>query len=186
MNHLTTKQVLQMVDGTLDYASQAQCTSHLAVCQRCRNEIELQKAITKVSRHQPIANASAGFVRKVMLQIVPERKKSWKTRLVDNLGNIFAMCMVLAILGYAISTPALFQAPEQSTQQSFIPPVVSETYAKITDAFSKRAKEATSQLTGSKGNDGTNMVSLMVLSLLLLAGIDQFVLKRFVGMRMKH
>ena len=186
MTHLTTKQILQMVDGTLDYASQAQYTSHLAVCERCRKEIEFQKAVAKASRRQPVVNTSAGFVRNVMHRIVPEQQKSWKTRLVDNLGNIFAMCLVLAILGYAITTPSLFQEPEQSSQQSIVPPVVSETYTKIIDAFSTRAQEATSQLTGTKGNDGTRMVSLMVVSLLLLAAIDQFVIKRFVGMKMKH
>ncbi len=186
MTHLTTKQIQQMADGTLDYAAQAQCTSHLAVCERCRKEIEFQKAITRVARHQPVVNTSAGFVTNVMHRIVPGLQKSWKTRLVDNLGNIFAMCLVLAILGYAISTPSLFQSPDQPAEQSIVPPVVSETYSKVVDAFSARAQEATSQLAGTKGNDGTKMVSLMVVSLLLLAAIDQFVIKRFVGMRMKH
>jgi len=186
MTHLTTKQILQMVDGTLDYAAQAQCTSHLAVCERCRKEIEFEKAVARTARHQPVARTSAVFAGNVMLRVVPGLKKSWKTRVVDNLGNIFAMCLVLAILGYAVSTPALYQAPDETTQQSFIPPVVSDAYGKIVDTFSRRANEATSQIVNSKSGDSTKMVSLMILSLLLLAGIDQFVVKRFVGMRTKH
>ncbi len=186
MTHLTTKQILQMVDGTLDYAAQAQCTSHLAVCDRCRREMEFEKAVARTAKHQPVVRTSAGFAGAVMLRVVPGLKKSWKTRLVDNLGNIFAMCLVLAILGYAVATPALFQTPEDTTQQSIVPPVVSETYGKIVDSFSRHANEATNQLVSSKGNDSSRMISVMILSLLLLAGIDQFVLKRFVGMKTKH
>ena len=186
MTHLTTKQIMQVIDGTLDYASQTQCTSHLAVCERCRHEIDFQKAIARVSRHQPVITTSAGFAARVMAVIVPAGQKSWKTRLVDNLGNIFAMCLVLAILGYAVSTPAIFQASDQSTQQSIVPQVVSDTYAKIVDSFSKHANDATKQVVSSSGNNSAKMISLTLISLLVLAGIDQFVLKRFIGMRMKH
>jgi anti-sigma factor RsiW len=185
MTHLTTKQVLQMIDGTLDYAGQAQCTSHLAVCERCRYEMEFQKAVAKAARHQPVVNTSAGFVRRVMLQIVPERRKSWKTRLVDNLGNVLAMGVVLAILGYAISSPSVFQAQEQSSQQSFIPQAVSETYAKFVQSIAQRANDATKQIATSTGNEGTKMIALTILSLLILVGIDQFVLKKHSGIKTK-
>ena len=186
MTHLTTKQIVQVVDGTLDYASQTQCASHLAVCERCRHEIDLQKAIARVTRHQPVVTTSAGFAQRVMMQIVPHVQKSWKTKLVDNLGNIFAMSMVLMILGYAVSTPAIFQASDPSTQQSIVPPAVSDTYAKMVDSFSKRANDVTKQVVTSSGNDSTKMISLMVVSLLILGAVDQFILKRFIRLNMKH
>ena len=186
MTHLTTKQVLQFVDGTLDYALQAQCTSHLAVCERCRREVELQKLIAKASRHQPGARTSSGFVRRVMLRVVPQHERSWKTRLVDNLGNVFAMAMVLAILGYAVANPGLFQVHEQSSQQSIVPQSVTAIYAKIVQSISGWTNEAAKQTVTSTGTGNNNVVLLTFVSLFILVGLDQFVLKRYTRLKMRH
>lgn len=186
MTHLTTKQVLQFIDGTLDYASQAQCTNHLAVCDRCRKEIELQKAIAKASRRQSVVRTSSGFVRRIMTSVVPQHEKSWKTRLIDNLGNVFAMAMVLAVLGYAITNPALFKVQDQSSQQSFIPQAVTDTYTKFVQSLSVKADAATQQVVSSTGNESNKIISLTVISLFILVALDQFVLKRYIGMKMRH
>ncbi len=185
MTHLTTKQILQMVDGTLDYAAQAQCTSHLAVCERCRHEMEFQKAVAKAARHQPLAHTSPGFVQAVLRRVAPGPRKSWRTRIVDNLGNVFAMAMVLAILGYAVSTPSLFQTQDQSSQRSYMPPVVSETYAKIVQTISSGTTDASKQVAVSTGNEGTKLIALTILSLVILVGFDQVVLRKRVGIRTK-
>jgi anti-sigma factor RsiW len=186
MTHLTNKQIVQFTDGTLDYASQAQCTGHLAICERCRKEIELQKTIAKIARHQLAAQPASSFVQRVMAQIIPQPQKSWKTRLVDNLGNVFAMAMVLAILGYAVSNPSLFQLQQQSSQPSIIPQVVTDTYVKLVQSISQRTNEVTQQVATSTGRENSNMISLTIVSLLILAAIDQFILKRLMGLRMKH
>jgi hypothetical protein len=186
MTHLTTKQILQLVDGTLDYASQAQCTSHLAVCEQCRKEVGLQKAISKVAHHQPLIRTSAGFVQTVMRRVVPAHQKSWKTKVVDNLGNIFAMAMVLTVLGYAISSPSLFKMQEEPSQPSVVTQTISDTYAKFVQTFSQRANDATQKLVSSSSTEGSKIVSMTLISLLILAGLDQFVFKRITGIKMKH
>lgn len=186
MNHLTTKQILQFTDGTLDYAAQAQCTSHLAVCARCRKEVELQKLVLKVSRQQPDVATSSGFVQRLMARIVPQPRKTWKTRVIDNLGNVFAMAMVLAVLGYAVSNPALFRMQEQTARPSLIPQAVTDTYAKVIESFTQKANDATKQVVTSTGAENTKMISLTLFSLLILVALDQFVLKRYIGMKMKH
>ena len=188
MTHLTTKQILQFTDGTLDYASQAQCTNHLAVCERCRKEVDLQKAISKIARHQPPVQPVSGFVQRVMTHLLPRQQKSWKTRLIDNLGNVFAMAMVLAILGYAVSNPSLFhiQVQQQSTATSIIPQTVSDTYTKFIQSIGRQAGDATKQVFTSSSRENNNVVSLTILSILILGALDQFVLKRYMGIRMKR
>lgn len=186
MTHLTTKQLMQFIDGTLDYASQAQCTSHLAVCERCRKEVELQKLIVRASRHQPLAKTSSALVRRVMTRVVPEHEKSWKSRVVDNLGNVFAMAMVLTILGYAIMNPGLFKVQQESSRQSLVPQSVTALYAKITQAVSEQASVATKQVVTSTGTESNKIILLTVISLFILVAFDQFVLKRYIGMKMRH
>jgi hypothetical protein len=188
MTHLTTKQILQFTDGTLDYVSQAQCTKHLAICERCRKEIDLHKAISRIARHQPPIQPASGFVERVMAHVVPQRQKSWKTRLVDNLGNVFAMAMVLAVLGYAVSNPSLFhiQAQQESTTTTIIPQTVSDTYTKFIQSIGRQAGDATKQVFTSSSRESNNIVSLTILSILILGALDQLVLKRYMGVRMKR
>jgi hypothetical protein len=96
------------------------------------------------------------------------------------------MAMVLAILGYAISNPSLFQLQPQTTTQSIIPQSVSDTYAKFMQSVGKQASDATKQVITSTGSKNNNIVALTILSLLILGALDQFVLKRYLGMKMKH
>jgi hypothetical protein len=186
MKHLTTNQLLQFVDGTLDYASQAQCTSHLAVCARCRKEVEFQKSIAKVSRNQPLIKASSSLTQKVMVSVAPDHRPTWRTRFVDNLGNVFAMAMVLAFLGYALSTPSLFDVQKEASQPSVISQTIVKTYDGILKSLSERTNAATQKVTISSSAEQTRVFVLTLISLVILIVIDQFVLKRYIHMKMRH
>ncbi len=186
MSHLTTNQILQLVDGTLDYAAQAQCTSHLAVCEQCRKEIELQKTITKAFHSQTLIETSPRFVRGVMMEILPQPGKSWKSRLVDNLGNLFGMTTVLAVLGYAIMNPSLFTSQQQTSKQTLVPQSVSETYDGFVQTVSQKAKTVLQQLSASGGTESNKVISFTLVSLVVLIALDQFVLKKRLGMRLRR
>ena len=186
MTHLTTKQILQFVDGSLDYAGQAQCTSHLALCDRCRREVELQKRIAKASRSQAIVRTSSRFVHNVMANVLPQPAKTWKVRLLDNLGNLLAMATVLAVLGYAIANPSLFNGPPQTTRQTLIPQNVSDAYQSFMQTLSLRANAALQQVSARTGTNSNEVIILTSISLIILIVLDQFVLKRYMGLRMRR
>jgi len=186
MTHLTTKQVLQFVDGTLDYAAQAQCTSHLAVCPQCRKEVDLQKAIAKVSRTQPLVRASATLVRQVMARVAPNRQVTWKTKLVDNLGNVIAMTLVLAFMGYAITSPSLFHVQQETPQQSVIVKTVVDAYNSVAKSISERANVATQKVALAPDSERSKALLLTLVSFLILISLDQFILKKYVGLKTKH
>ncbi len=186
MIHLTTNQILQLIDGTLDYAGQAQCASHLAICERCRKEIELQKSLTKALQRQNIVETTPHFVRGVMMEILPQPKKSWKSRAVDNLGNIFGMATVLAVLGYAILNPSLFTSQQQTSKQVLIPQTVSETYDGFMRDVSRKARVVLQQWGTSGGTESNSVISFTLVSLVILVALDQFVLKKHLGMKLKR
>jgi hypothetical protein len=186
MMHLTTKQTLQFVDGTLDYASQAQCTSHLAVCAQCRSEVEFQKTLAKVSRRQPTVQPSRQFVSRVMGKVVPQKRKTWANTILDNLGNVFAMFVVLTVVGYAIANPSLFTPQDPSTQPSVISQTIADTYSKIVQSFADRTKDATQTVVSTSTNDSSRVISITLITLLFLVVLDQFVLKRYTGSKLKH
>jgi anti-sigma factor RsiW len=186
MTHLTTHQLLQFIDGTLDYASQAQCTSHLAVCARCRKEVDLQKSIAKVSRSQRLVKAPGTFTQRVMARVAPKIRPTWRSRLVDNLGNVFAMAMVLAFLGYAISTPSMFNVQKETSQPSAFSKTITGAYESVIKALSVRTTEAAQKVTVSSDAEQTRVFVLTLISILILVVIDQFVLKRYVRMNTRH
>lgn len=186
MTHLTTNQVLQFIDGTLDYAAQAQCTSHLAVCERCRKEIELQKQLTKAMRGHTIVPTTPAFARGVMTQILPHHAKTWKVRIIDNLGNMFGMATVLAVLGYAIMNPSLFTSQQQTSKQTLIPQAVSETYDGFVQSVSQKATTVLQQLGSAGGTESNRVISFTLVSLAVLVALDQLVLKKRLGMKLRR
>jgi len=186
MIHLTTKQVLQFVDGTLDYASQAQCTNHLAVCAQCRSEVEFQKTLAKVSRRQPTVQPSGQFASRVMGRVFPQKRKTVASTILDNLGNVFAMFVVLTVVGYAIANPSLFTPQDRPAQPSVLSQTIAATYGKIVQSFAERTKDATQTVVSTSTNDSSRVISMTIMTLLILIVLDQFVLKRYTGMKMKH
>jgi hypothetical protein len=99
MTHLTNDQILQFVDGTADYMMQATCTNHLATCEKCRREVELQKVIVKTARETGLMMPSRSFTRAVMSTIVPGRVRRMTRWALDNMGGMFAMMAVLGVTG---------------------------------------------------------------------------------------
>lgn len=186
MIHLTTKQVLQFVDGTLDYASQAQCTNHLAVCAQCRSEVEFQKTLAKVARRQPTVHPSGQFIPRVMGNIIPQNRRTWANTVLDNLGNVFAMFVVLTVVGYAIANPSLFTPQDTPSEPSALSQTIAATYGKIVQSFTERTKDATQTVVSTSTNDSSRVIAMTIMTLLVLIVLDQFVLKRYTGIKMKH
>ncbi len=102
MKHLTEQQIQSFVDATADYMTQATCTNHLATCERCRREVELQKALLRTARRSGLMMPSRSFTRRVMASIVPSRRRVAVRWVLDNMGAMFAMMAVLGVTGSVV------------------------------------------------------------------------------------
>ncbi|MCU0453069.1 MAG: hypothetical protein MUE68_05390 [Bacteroidetes bacterium] len=112
MNHLTPAQILQTVDGTADYATQAGVTSHLAVCPACRKEMEFQRALVRTVRRAPIPEVPDRFTRNVMSSLLPKRQNAATAWVLNNMGNVFALMAVLGVFWLVLSQPIAFTSTE--------------------------------------------------------------------------
>jgi len=177
MTHLTMTQILQYVDGTADYASQAQCTSHLAVCERCRREAELHKKLLKAGRQNPY-KTSPGFIERVMPRVAPQPKSSWATVILNNLANIFSMMLVLGILGYAISLKSGFKLTE-NPEYSAMTKIFTDAYAKIKQSAGEQTHQISVKVTPTSNKTG-KLVIFSLLALLTLGVVDRFVVRRII------
>ena len=178
MNHLMMNQILQFVDGTADYATQAQCTNHLAVCERCRREVEIQKRLSKVAR-QNVYRTSARFTERVMSRVAPQLHLSWMNRLLNNLSGVFAMMLVLGVLGYAISSTSGFESaanPELSSlTKSF-----TDSYAKLKESIHEETNKWTDKVTPPTSGRSQRFVIFAFFALLALGIVDRFVLRQLM------
>jgi hypothetical protein len=77
--------------------------SHWKSCQSCQQEVEFQRSMIKESREEQLVNPSSRFTQSVLDVIIPSQKKRWYEWLLHNMGNVIAMALVLAFLGYIFS-----------------------------------------------------------------------------------
>ena len=180
MNHLTTEQILEYVDGTILNGERTEVVAHLESCPRCKREVELQRVLAKSAREAPLAKPSRKLVDRIMESILPETKNSLARKLVNNLGNLLAMIVVLSIVGYAVSTPTVWKgdATPSVISQTF------KTYNQFYDQVSRflTAESARLQSRGSTpaSRDDGKIIGFTIISLLALAALDKFVIRRVV------
>ena len=184
MNHLTTREMFQIVDGTIANGERTKLISHLETCQRCRTEFEFQRSLSQAARQTPLARPSKGFTSRVVRKIAPEMKKSWVSRFVDNLGNIMAMGLVLSIVWYAVTLAPTSANPTQPSALSKAFGVYVEYYAKARDAASKEFVHVVGESKKDQATNTSDVATLTLISLLILVAIDRFVVRRVIRIRL--
>ncbi len=103
MEHLSFEIICRIADGDLKQNEIIEYLNHYKLCKHCHREIELQQSILELSRKMELINPSDNFERNILSAIIPTKKKILYEWILRNLGNIFAMALILAFLGYVFS-----------------------------------------------------------------------------------
>lgn len=189
MTHLTANQILQTVDGTADYATQAAVTSHLAVCPGCRREMEFQKAMLRSARRAPLPHVSETFTRRVMSQIVPQAQNPLSAWILNNMGNLFAMMAVLGVFWLVLTQPISFAGGPETTEGDRIVEEwsqgLSEGYAWVENGLKALASPRSVERTSGGSDGGAEKLGLIFVSLGALWTLDRLWLSRH-RIRSKH
>jgi anti-sigma factor RsiW len=189
MTHLTAHQILQTVDGTADYATQAAVTSHVAVCAACRREMEFQKALLRNARRSPLPQVSETFTRSVMSHVMPRSQRPLAAWVLNNMGSLFAMMAVLGIFWLVLSQPVSFAGAQGTTEGDRMVDTwrrgLTEGYAWLENGVKALAAPRISER-GAEGDDGgAAKLSLIIMSLGALWTLDRLWLSRH-RIRSKH
>ena len=183
MNHLTTREIFQIVDGTIATGEKTKLTIHLESCKRCRQEVQFHRSLSQAAREAPLARPSKGFTARIVGKITPETKKSWMSKTIDNLGNIIAMGLVLSIVGYAVNMAPASKSPLEPSAISKALGVYGEYYAKVRDAASKEIVRVVGEPKKEQTSKAADVTMLTLISLLILVAIDRFVVRRVIRIR---
>ena len=183
MNHLTTREIFQIVDGTIANGERTKLVAHLEACQRCRQEVQFQRTLGQTVRELPFVKPSRGFTARIVGKIAPEAKKSWILKIVDNLGNIMAMGLVLGVVWYAVNASSASKSSAEPSGFSKAVAVYLEFYAKVREVASKEIVTVVGEKKKEQSSNGENVAMLTLISLLILVSIDRFVVRRLIKIR---
>lgn len=186
MNHLTTTDVVRFIDGELSQSELTRFAAHLQQCDRCQKELRFQRALLRVAHETPLVQPRSQFTQRVMEQLVPAKRHAWTQKILNNLGNIFAMMLVLGVLGYALSSPEKWMSMSSDKPSQFA--VVVNTYSSYYAGAKQFLGEQATKLMGERSTNTTpsgamKVLEMTIVSILALAALDKFVLQRVTRMR---
>ena len=184
MNHLTTREIFQIVDGTIANGERTKLVAHLEACQRCRQEVMFHKSLGQAAKEVPLAKPSKEFTAHIVGIITPETKKSWMSKTIDNLGNIIAMGLVLSAVWYAVNMAPASKSPSEPSGISKALAVYMEYYAKAREAASKEIVRFAGEPKKEQASKTADVATLTLISLLILVAIDRFVVRRVIKIRL--
>jgi anti-sigma factor RsiW len=184
MEHLTQRQVLDFIDGNLDEATERRVHTHLGGCDRCGREVAFQRSVLQTARVLPTIPVSRHFTQSVMKRALRKSGETFGYKVLQNLGHVFAMIAVLAVIVYMISLPSTTTGSTQPSQTSELLQAWKSITAQVTGLLTQQSERfregVASRTTGSRAE-----IAVMTLAvLLLLAALDRFVLRRLA--RIKH
>lgn len=173
MKHLTTIEILHLVDGAIDSTEHEILEKHLAGCERCRQEVTLQRALINAGSRLPLVKTSTGFTSALMRLIVSGTKESFTMKILKNSGPALAMAIVLAIVGYAIS---LGPSPEESATKQILNQVTS-VFTDGAKLLTIKSGEISKPIATSPETNRGELIGFILLSFTLLLVFDKILLK---------
>jgi hypothetical protein len=171
MEHISFDIICRLADDDMDQSEMAIIAAHLKSCQSCQREVDLQRSITRATGQTPLVNPSHQFTQNVLEHIAPSQKKKLYEWMLHNMGNIFAMSLVLGFLGYVLSVTGT--APIQNDKTSKIEPILG--FLKVVQDNSHQiGSYFMSKFTAHAANTSQTHVSFYaLLAIILLVFIDK-------------
>ncbi len=177
----TQQELMEYVDGALDPQRFLEIDQLAVASARLRNEIALLKKMRQ-SVAADVISPRAGFTAKVMSEIDPVVRTSVWYRLANNSSNIFAMTLVLSMIGIV-----LFAGPGTSHGERSIITNVMDSYSSavssVMDALGSRTKEVSQPITKLGQSSSGKLLFIATGIFFLFAVLDETLGKRYFRIR---
>ncbi|MGH2567220.1 MAG: anti-sigma factor family protein [Bacteroidota bacterium] len=182
MNHMTQEQLFAFVDGRLE---DDRVTAHLDECRRCRKEVAFQRSLVGTARGLPLTKPSARLTERVMSRVLrTTQERSFSYRILQNLGYVFAMMMVLAVLGYILNNSASFLVAEHEAQPSELVTAWKSYYSQMNQLLTKSSAQFSQAVTQRTATSAWKIVLTTFCILVGYGALDRFVLQKVIRMKM--
>jgi anti-sigma factor RsiW len=183
MKHLSTTEIFEIVDDTIANGARTKLMIHLEECAKCRQEVEFHRKLERSAKAAPLARPSRDFTARVLSRISPRTQQSWSSKIIDNLGSILAMGLVLTVVWYANTNPALSSSSNQITVFSQLAKTYVEYYSRAHDFLAQEKVRLVGEPSKEHGPSTDNAVTFTIVSILILAAFDRYVVRRVIKTR---
>ncbi len=180
----TQQELMEFVDGTLP-PERFREIEHMAVTSAAvRREIALHRMMRK-SVAGSVTAPGRNFTAGIMTEIVPQRKNSFWLRLAGNSSNIFAMVLVLSLIGIVLTS-----APGTQNSGKGIITKTMESYtnawSSVMDTVSGWGKQYSEPVQQISTTSSGKLMLLALSVFIIFAVLDELFGKRFIQLRNKH
>jgi len=184
MSHLTSKQVMQLLDGMIEAGEQVRLNAHLTLCGRCRQEFALQQALYRATKQQSLVKTSAGFTARVLAQTaLREKEQSAVLKVLTRYGHLLAIVFGLGILSFALSTISGWSLTTKKLDALRPSDTLLDYSARVTAWLGQQFHQMAQKLTEFAGEQNLKLFFIAIFIILALTLFDRLVVQQFIKTR---
>jgi len=185
MKNPTVEELMEYLDGTLTPLRYNEIEIMISKSSGLQKEILLLKAIQKTVQNDIAVSPTRKFTAHVMKEILPAQQESFWLRAIKNSSNIFAMVLVLSMIGIAlVSNPSSSTGGTSALSKNI--EAYSATYNTVIDAFSNWTEQYTHPVNQAVNTPSGKFFIMGLFAFFVLMIIDEFFGNRYFHSRIKN
>lgn len=185
MNNPTTQELMEYVDGTLLPQRYREIELLVSRSRHLQQEVSLLRAIRTTVQNDITATPSKRFTSNVMKEVLPFRKESLWFHVLKNSSNIFAMVLVLSMIGIVlvsgVKSSGSTANPISKSIESY-----STAYNSMLDTFSEWSKQYTKPVNQIAQTSSGKFFLIGLIAFFVFIVLDDYFGKKYFHSRIKH
>ncbi|MFA6455708.1 MAG: hypothetical protein WCW40_02710 [Bacteroidota bacterium] len=181
----TQQELMEFVDGTLPPARYREVEQLVGHSRRLQQEVALFQSMRKMVQMETVVVPSKKFTTHVMNEILPLKHESLWMRLAKNSSNLFAMILVLSMIGIVmVSGPGTTKNDANIVTKSI--ESYSTAYYSALETISGWTKQFTQPVHQVTATSSGKFFLMGLAAFFLVMIVDEVFGKKFFHTRMKH
>lgn len=185
MKNPTMQELMEYVDGTLQPLRYQEVEKLISTSPKLQNEILLLKSMRTAVQNDALVFPSKKFTSHVMKEIIPTQQESFWFQLVKNSSNMFAMVLVLSMIGIVL---ALGPAGTKNNSNLITKSIesYSSTYNSVVESFSHWTKPYAQPIDHIAKSSSGKFLYLGLAAFFIFMIVDGVLNKKYFHARIKH
>ena len=179
--HCSINEIQDHLDGTLAPDSRKEVEGHLQACPRCQNTRDSMGELGRALRSLPRERVDERFTRTVMNKLTSGQTDSLSFRILEKLAYVFALFFVLALLTAAFIVSGAVDVQRVSEEQTRIQELLTGSASQAGEMIALFSRVLAEYVPFAFGAGSLGMTGTIVAVVMLLALVDRFLVRRFVG-----
>lgn len=179
------QELMEFIDGTLPAERSRELEQRIASSRRLQTEVRLLRAMHRAVQEDVPHRLSNAFTDSILQEIAPVRTGSLWIRLSENSSNLFAMVLVLSMIGIVVVS-----GPGKKQNESNLFTTAMESYSAVFDGlgeqisgWTKQAAQPMHQVTATSSG---KFLFIGLTAFFLFIIVDEIVGKRYFHARLKR